>query len=269
MSLLSVVIITRNEENNIVECIHSAKQITSDIIVVDCGSNDRTVALAQQEGAHTFVIDWQGFGFSRNFGAARAKHDWVLALDADERISKELAAAIQKTKFGSQNLLFKFGRKNYIGSRPIRFGTPGFENVKRLYNRNCCRWDLTLVHEKLISTQPLVVKQIRGQLIHFGWKSFEDYKKRAVLYARMSAEKYAQEGKKAGWVKRMGSPLFNSIKSYVFQLGFLEGRTGFKLSAIIGYYSWLKYDYLNQLLSSTESKEAVYSPSRKMETISN
>ena len=91
MSLVSVVIITHNEENNIVDCIRSARLVTNDIVVVDCGSEDLTVIMAEKEGARTFVIDWQGFGFSRNFGAAQARHDWILALDADERISKELA----------------------------------------------------------------------------------------------------------------------------------------------------------------------------------
>src|SRR5215204_1692236 len=107
MSLLSVVIITLNEENNIVDCIRSAKRVSDDVVVVDCGSDDLTVAMARREGARTFSIDWQGFGFSRNFGAAQAEHNWVLALDADERVSEELAQSIKNTEFHADNLLIK------------------------------------------------------------------------------------------------------------------------------------------------------------------
>ena len=268
MSVLSVVIITRNEENNIIDCIRSAKQVSNDIIVVDCGSEDLTVQMAQAEGARTFVISWQGFGFSRNYGAAQARHNWILALDADERISEALAFSIKRTEFFSENQLVKFGRVNYIGDERINYGTLGFERVKMIYNRKCCELDQTLVHEKLISAQPLTTRKIKGQLIHFGLKSFEDYKNRSVLYAQMSAEKYLLEGRKNSLLKRVGSPFFNALKSYIFQLGFLEGKKGFRLAKTIAYYSWLKYYYLHQLRSETENP-MVFSAARKMETISN
>ena len=264
MSSLSVVIITHNEENNIVDCIRSARLVTNDIVVVDCGSEDLTVIMAEKEGARTFVIDWQGFGFSRNFGAAQARHDWILALDADERISKELANSIKKTSFDKDNLLIKFARKNFIGRQPIHYGTLGFEKVKRIYNRNCGEWDLTLVHEKLVCEQQFGIREINGHITHYGLKSFDDYRNRAKLYAQLSAEKYSLEGKKTTLLKRIGSPVFNALKSYIFQLGFLEGKQGLRLAKTIAYYSWLKYYYLHQLLSQTEKKQLVFPASHKM-----
>jgi len=264
MNSLSVVIITRNEEHNIVDCIQSAKTVSDDIIVVDAGSVDRTTKLAIASGARVFSVQWEGYGFSRNFGADRAKNSWIFCLDADERISKTLATSIQRLQFADINCIYRFRRKNYLGKQRIVFGTLGFETVKRLYNRNYARWDLTLVHEKLESSQALK-KMITGHLDHFGLKSEEDYKAKAVLYARMSAEKYLLQGRKANFFKRYFSPIFNSVKSYVLQLGFLDGRKGWVSAITIAYYSWLKYFYLHQLLRDSKIKEIGFTSKARVE----
>jgi glycosyltransferase involved in cell wall biosynthesis len=253
MNSLSIVIITFNEEKNIVECIRSAKLISDDIIVVDACSTDETVNLARNSGANVFSIDWKSYGFSRNYGALKAKNNWILALDADERISGELALSIRKLKLPDTNLIYKFYRTNYLNHKRIRFGTLGFETVKRIYNRNYAQWDLTLVHEKLESLQPSK-KLIAGCICHYGLKNEKDYKSKAVLYAQMSAEKIFAQGKKATLAKRYFSPAFNSIKSYIFQFGFLDGRTGWISAKTIAYYSWLKYFYLNELWQESQIK---------------
>src|SRR4051812_45694558 len=99
MSCVSVVIITRNEEDNIVDCIRSARLVTDDIIVVDARSTDNTVSLAEAQHARVYEIDWKGYGSSRNRGAQKARHNWILALDADERITSSLAQAINDIRF--------------------------------------------------------------------------------------------------------------------------------------------------------------------------
>ena len=253
MNSLSIVIITFNEEKNIVDCIRSAKLISDDIIVVDAGSTDETVKLARTSGANVFSIDWKSYGFSRNYGATKAKNNWILALDADERISKELALSTRTLKLSDTNFIYKFQRRNYLNHKKIRFGTPGFETVKRIYNRNYAQWDLTLVHEKLESLQASK-KLLAGCIRHYGLKNEKDYKAKAVLYAQMSAEKLFAQGKKATFLKRCFSPVFNSIKSYLFQFGFLDGRTGWISAKTIAYYSWLKYSYLNQLWQESKIK---------------
>lgn len=245
---LSVVIITLNEESNIVDCIRSAKTMSDDIIVVDAGSDDRTAELAKNNGASVFSVDWQGYGASRNFGAKQARHNWIFALDADERITPKLAAAVKLLHFANANTVYKFRRQNYVGTKKISFGTWGFETVKRIYNRNMAEWDLSLIHEKLISGN-VHSKYIGGKLKHYGLKNFADYKTKAVLYAQISAEKYFAEGKKIFFLKRIFSPVFNSCKSYIFQFGFLDGRAGFIIAKNTARYSWLKYFYLHQLYS--------------------
>ena len=256
MNLLSVVIITRNEENNIAACISSARQVSNDIVVVDSGSDDDTVEIAREQGARVFSIEWQGYGYSRNYGASEARNNWILALDADERISAELAASINRLEFQSSFQVFKFRRINYLGNKPLNWGTLGFEKVTRIYNREEFDWDLSLVHEKLEPSELAIKMTIDGHLDHFGLKNYEDYNKKSRLYALLSAEKYLFEGRKAGILKRIGSPVFNSLKSYIFQLGFLEGKRGFLVAKTIAWYSWLKYDYLQQMHAEMERQPA-------------
>jgi glycosyltransferase involved in cell wall biosynthesis len=264
MNAISVVIITRNEEHNIVACIRSAKLVSDDIIVVDADSIDQTKDLASKDGARLFSVRWQGYGFARNFGAARAKYNWILSLDADERITQDLAISMNKLGLLDVNCIYSFRRENYLGTQKIRFGTLGFETVKRLYNRNHTQWDLTLVHERLDSAKASR-KQIAGNIDHYGFKTENDYWAKAVLYAQMSAEKYFLQGKSPGLTKRYLSAAFNSLKSFIFQLGFLDGKIGWTSARIIAYYSWLKYFYLHQLDEESKTRSLSYLAKQKIE----
>src|ERR1700694_5512260 len=166
MSQVSVVIIARDEAAHIAACVRSARLLSSDVIVVNAGSRDHTAALARKEGARVFNVRWQGYGASRNFGAAKALHHWILALDADERISPGLAAAVRQARL-NEDYIYAFSRINYIGGKKIRWGTPGFEKVSRLYHRDHGHWDLTLVHECL-EGRFRGKKSIAGHMDHFG-----------------------------------------------------------------------------------------------------
>ncbi len=244
MAAISVVIITRNEAQNITACIRSAQLLSSDIVVVDSGSTDQTVSLAKKAGARVVEMDWKGYGFSRNTGALHAANDWIFSLDADERITPELARKIQQTAL-CNNRLYQFRRHNFMGHKQIRFGTAGFDKVIRIYNRNFASWDLSIVHEKLQGD--CFVKKIAGSMDHFSMEDLQDYREKSVLYAKLSAQKYYSQGIKAGFVKRFLSPAFNSVKSYVFQLGFLDGYKGLQLAKAIAHYTSLKYEFLYQL----------------------
>jgi glycosyltransferase involved in cell wall biosynthesis len=252
MNRLTVVIITLNEAHNIADCISSAKLVSDDIVVVDCGSADSTIAIAEQLGAKVFNVEWQGYGFARNFGAGHGKYGWILSLDADERISPALVVSIKNLQ-PEAGRIYKFKRRNHIGNKQIRFGTLGFETVTRIYHRDHYEWDLATVHEKLTpASNPARI--IKGHVDHFGLSSYEHHRQKARHYAQLSAEKYYSEGKRAGLVKRVSSAFFNSFKSYVIHLGFLDGRTGFKLAITTAYYSWLKYFYLGEMYKAEKSE---------------
>lgn len=241
---LSVVIITRNEEHHIADCIRSATLVSEDVIVVDAGSTDNTVALARFLGARAYVEDWEGYGHARNLGAAKAHFDWILSLDADERVSESLAATIHRLSPEDAKQQFSFRRRNFMGSQLIRFGNPGFEKVTRIYNRNHAAWDQALVHERL-EAPTLRKKSINGYINHIGVNP-SDYSK-IERYAELSAEKYFMEGRRTGFLKRYLSAFFNATKSYIFQFGFLDGKKGLLVARKIAWYSWLKYYYLHQL----------------------
>ena len=266
MTALSVVIITHNEEDNIVDCIRSARLLTDDIIVVDAGSRDRTVEFSLKEGANTYNVNWKGYGYSRNFGAAQARHNWILSLDADERISPGLARAIRRLDAQDPTSVYSFRRVNHLAGNRFRFGNLGFEKVKRLYHKDSYRWDLSLVHEKLVGPKR-ICKKLGGQLLHYGLKNSEDYRNKAILYARLSAEKYFQEHRKHGPLKKYASSFFNALKSYVIQLGFLDGRKGWIMAQTIARYSWMKYEHLEQLHHEAPT-EVVFSRQRELETTS-
>lgn len=257
---ITTVIITKNEAKNIEACIRSAQAVSDDVIVVDCGSNDDTTRLAEGCGARVVRVEWQCYGHSRNTGAMAARHDWILSLDADERVSSELAKTLQSLDLKEQHCVYKIRRENYFAEKRLRYGTPGFEKVARLYNRKAAQWDLFPVHEKLQAK--CSTKKIDQPIDHFGISTIEAHIQKKELYALLSAQKYLEQNKKATVMKRFVSPLFNGAKSYVFQLGFLDGRKGWQVAAAITYYTWLKYKYLHQLTKKGVETEAILQPAK-------
>lgn len=257
MNPISVVIITKNEAKNIGDCIRSALTVSDDVIVVDCGSEDQSVALAEGCGARVLLIDWQCYGHSRNAGADVAKHDWILSLDADERISSTLADRLCCIPL-NDSFVYKIKRRNYFGDKLLKYGTLGFESVARLYNRKKLQWDLVPVHERLQGQG--VKKKISDPIEHFGITNLAELSEKKEHYAYLSAQKYLQQNKKAGILKRFLSPLFNGAKSYVFQAGFLDGRKGWQIARVITYYTWLKYKRLHQIDKQRKNTEGGLQP---------
>lgn len=245
---ISVVIITKNEESNIGACIQSALLLTNDVIVVDSKSEDNTLQVAAGAGATTVSIDWKGYGHSRNIGAAKAKHEWILSLDADERITPSLVRNLRNLQLNNPFTVYKLKRANHFNYKPVRFGTLGFETVTRLYNRNSAQWNAFPVHEKLEGSLTKTVT-LNSPLLHFGISNKQTYIQKKRHYARLSALRYLQQGKKPRFFKQTLAPIFNATKSYVFQLGFLDGNEGWFLAKTIHHYTKLKYRYLSQFSS--------------------
>ena len=243
---LSVVIITKNEQANILDCVESARQISDDIIVVDSGSSDKTVEMAVHSGTRVLEIQWSNFGDARNGGARIALHDWVLALDADERISQGLASSIMALKFDCEATVYGFKRQNFLGDKKIRFGDWGRDKVYRVYNRRFTSWNVFPVHETLILKR-MSTKFVDGKLEHFALKSVQENKKKLEIYARLCAKKYCLMGKKSGIINLVISPVFSFLVCYFFRFGFLDGKEGFYIAKSIAQYTWLKYFYLQKL----------------------
>ncbi|MBD0377733.1 MAG: hypothetical protein ICV51_19155, partial [Flavisolibacter sp.] len=136
-------------------------------------------------------------------------------------------------------------RENFFLDKKLNYGTPGFDMVAKLYNRKRAHWDLSPVHEKLETNDKS--KMIKQCIKHFAVSGIEEYTAKMEHYAILCASKYLQQDKKATIIKRFLAPAFSGIKSYVFQLGILDGRKGWYVAVTITYYTWLKYKYLHYL----------------------
>ncbi len=254
MQQISVVIITRNEELNISDCILSAKQVSNDIIVIDSGSTDATVELSVAAHVKVHSITWKGYGEARNMGASLASNDWILSLDADERITGELAALIQTIEFKEPNFVYGFKRLNFFGMTRIRHGSFGNDRVFRLYNKQVVKWNLVPVHEKLVGNN-IIRFTLRSYIKHYTIRDAAHFLHKNTGYAFLCAIKYKQEKKRHLAALRLLSPPFNFVYAYIFQFGFLDKRIGFIVAKINAHYTSKKYQHL-YLLMRAERKAA-------------
>jgi glycosyltransferase involved in cell wall biosynthesis len=264
MHRISVVIITKNEALKIADCINSAWQLSDDIIVVDSGSTDNTIAVAKQCGANVICTEWECFGASRNKGADAAAHNWILSLDADERVTPALASQILNMQTPLPENVCGFYRENYFANKKIRFGLWGHDKVFRLYHRRYNAWNTVLIHEQLTADKKQK-KMLQAHLLHYTVKDKKEYMAKLKHYALLSSYANKQSGKKAGIVKRFLSPVINFLRSFILLFGFLDGKEGYIIAAYSTYYTWLKYHYLHRLYrmdkytaSNTEKPDLIH-----------
>lgn len=247
MQQVSVVIICKNEADIISKTIASLRGLTDDIVVYDNGSTDETVLIAREAGARVFIGDWEGFGKTKMRANSMAKYEWILSLDADEMIDETLKASLLAMKF-EENTAYRLQFKNFLGNKQIRYGEWGADSHIRLFNRQQVHWNEEAVHESLVIPSYIKIKKIqRGHILHRTMKDLNDYAKKMVHYATLSAQKYYSQGKKASWFKRTISPCFNFINYYFFRLGFLDGHEGYVCAKMTSHYTFLKYAMLREL----------------------
>ena len=251
---ISVVIITRNEAHIIANTLQSLQSVTDDIVVVDSGSTDGTVAICKQFNATVIETDWDGYGINKNKGIKAAKYDWILSLDADEAIDEELQQSLLQLNLNNDEEVFNIRFKNFFCNKWIRFGEWGFDRHIRLFNRKKVQWNNAAVHENLVFSEGLIVIKLQGNVLHYTVQNRQEYDTKTDYYARMNATKYAALGKTAGFVKRYLSPVFAFIQHYIIQLGFLDGKEGFIIAKTTARYTFLKYRYLKEMNEHIETK---------------
>jgi glycosyltransferase involved in cell wall biosynthesis len=238
---ISIVIITYNEAAHIAACIASARGVSNDIIVVDCNSTDGTAQRAALAGARVITQAWQGYGHARNTGASVAQHNWILALDADERLPASSVDLLKETAL-EKGIVYRFHRRNHVQGKRIRFGAYGFDRIARLYNREDAKWNGFPVHECLEGN--FRQQLLKARIDHFGISDLCQYRAKKMHYALLSSHKYALQGKKATWMKYRIAPLFDALKSYILLLGIIDGVAGWYLAATTFQYTKRKYLYL-------------------------
>ena len=220
---LSVVVITKNAAAQLAACLDSAS-FAEELLVVDSGSSDGTAALAAQRGARVMQKEWLGFGAQKQFAVEAARHDWVLCLDADERVSAPLRVSILAVLSAPAAQAYAMPRRNRFMGRWLSHGEGYPDWSLRLFDRRHARWSADPVHEKVLTDAP--VARLAGDLLHDSAETLAGYLDKQNRYTSMQAEALFNAGKRAGLAQLLLSPLLRFVKFYVLRLGFLDGTAG-------------------------------------------
>ncbi len=245
----SLVIITRNAARLLPDCIASVPGV-DEVLVVDSGSDDDTVAVAERLGARVIHQGWLGYGPQKRFAALQAKHDWILSLDADERLTPELRASIEQVLLAPEADAYLLPRRNRFMGRWLRHGEGYPDWCARLFNRHHANWSEDAVHEKLEAER---VGRLTGDLLHESEQGLADYLQKQNRYTDLQAERMRETGKRFSVVKMLTSPLIRFMKFYFLRRGFLDGVPGLIHIAIGCLTSFLKYAKLRELLRESST----------------
>jgi glycosyltransferase involved in cell wall biosynthesis len=239
---ISVVVIARNEERRIGDCLSSVQRLTDDIVVVDSISSDRTAEIAEAAGARVFVRAWPGYSEQKNFGNDVARYDWILSLDADERVSSELAASLRREFVdGPRCDVYDIRFKNYFGPKRVRFGAWNPESHARLFDRRLFSWNTDDVHEGLRGPEAVRRGRLNGPIIHLTVAGHAQLAEKSERYATLFAAKVRRRNRNPGWPKVWLNPAWRFIRDYLLRLGILDGTPGFWIAWEAARYTHLKY----------------------------
>lgn len=237
---LSAIVITKNEAANIAACLDSVA-FCDERIVVDSGSQDDTVKIATAAGAQVVTHAWAGFGPQKNFALSLARGDWVLSIDADERVSPALAGEILTAIDGAQADAYEFARLSTFLGRPMRHSGWFPDYVLRLFRRDRARFSDNLVHERVLCSGR--VGRLTAVLDHHPVRRIEDAIARVDSYSTAGAQMLVASGRRVSFASGMTHGLWSFLRAYIWRLGFLDGREGFLLAVANAegtYYRYMK-----------------------------
>ena len=250
----STVIITLNEAEHIRECVSQARKVSDEVIVVDAESEDNTAELAKQAGARVIVRPWEGYGQAKNFGIDQASSDWILSLDGDEVLSDACVETLRALSPVDGTVYCLDIVTMYFGYRLRHSGFyPNWK--KRLFHRRYFRWNELPVHEELEATIDYRVQRLRGGVLHFSFKTKEQYKEKLDTYARLAAKNWIQKGFQPSRLRITMGPAFRFIKTYLLDLGFLDGRAGYEIASMNQQANRKKIEYYLKMRQGGEWAE--------------
>ncbi|MDG4476287.1 glycosyltransferase family 2 protein [Thiovibrio frasassiensis] len=246
---LSVAIITKDEEDRLAECLASVA-FAAEVVVVDSDSTDRTVEIAREFGAVVHVEPWQGFGRQKQLAIDRCRHDWVLVLDADERVSPEAQVEIGEVLAAGSSVAYSFPRKNYFCGRWLKHAGWWPDRVVRLFRKDSARMSERAVHESLEVHGP--VGELRQPLIHYANKGLAQTLSKVNHYSSAGAEELFAQGKSASVVKALLRAAWSFLHGYVLRGGFLDRGEGFIMAVSDFMNVFFKYAKLRELQRQKE-----------------
>jgi len=241
---LTVCIITLNAGAQLGACLESVG-FADEILVVDSGSTDDTLEICRRHGARVETREWLGFGRQKQLAVSLASHDWVLCLDADERVSGELARGIRKALADARYHAWRMPRRNRFLGRWLAHGE-GYPDLSlRLFHRAHASWSNDDVHEAVLTT--VQVGRLEGDLLHDSADDIATYIAKQNRYTTLHAQALYRQGVRAGYARLITSPVARFLKFYFLRLGFLDGGPGFAHIMIGCHNSYLKYLKLIEL----------------------
>jgi glycosyltransferase involved in cell wall biosynthesis len=247
---VSLVVITLDAGPELAACLDSVG-FAGEVVVVDSGSRDHTVDVAMTRGARVVHEPWRGFGPQKQFAVDQAANDWVLCLDADERLTPELAAAIQEALRAPRHDAYEFARRNYFLGRWLRHGEGYPDWNRRLFRKSRARWSDDPVHERVVCEGS--IGRLRGDLLHASAESLERYLDKQNRYTSIQAELLSRRGERVSLGRLIFSPLLRFAKFYLLRGGFLDGAPGLVHTGIGAFASFSKYAKLLALNAARKS----------------
>jgi glycosyltransferase involved in cell wall biosynthesis len=241
---LSAVIITLNAAHQLDACLQSVI-FAEEIVVVDSGSSDDSRAIALKHGARFISQDWLGFGPQKQFAVEQARNDWVLCLDADERVSEALRTSIAATLRQPTLQAYRMARSNRFMGRYLRHGEGYPDWSLRLFDRRHARWSDDAVHEKVLTGSE--IGTLRGDLLHDSAENLGTYLDKQNRYTTLQAAALFKAGRRANLAQLIFSPAVRFVRFYFFRLGMLDGIAGLVHIAIGCGNSFIKYAKLMAL----------------------
>ena len=242
---LTVTVITFNEAAHISAALDSVAW-ADEIIVVDSGSTDGTVDIARAKATRVLVREWPGYSAQKNFAADQASHDWVLSMDADERVTPALAAEIRQvlaTEPAARG--YRIRRVTHYLGRWIR-STDWFPDYQlRLYDRRAGRWNGLRIHEsfRLTAGQPA---KLDGEMEHYAYRDITHHVEKINHYTSLMADEWHEQGRRTSVVQIVVQPLLAFLRNYVLRGGLRQGTTGLIISVLNSYYVFLKFAKLRE-----------------------
>ena len=248
--ILSVCIITFNEDKIIARTLDSVKGIADEIVIVDSFSKDNTKEIVKSYGNINFIENaFEGFGSQKQFALSHCTGDWILFIDADEILDEECQNSILDIKQnGPLFKVYEIEFENYIFNRRIKRG--GWNNVKRIkfFAKGVVHFSSDIVHENIVTAEK--VGLLKGKIQHFTYHDISHHIHKMNSYSELMAVKKLAQGKTKSLFSIFVSPFFCFIKNYFFKLGFLDGYLGLYAAFVGAFYTFMKYGKLRQKVNN-------------------
>ena len=247
MQALSVVIISYNEEKNIGRCIDSVAEIADEVIVIDSFSEDDTAAIAKSRGAIVKQSAFDGYVNQKNKAIGLAGNNYVLLMDADEALSKELSEAVSGAKKLFLSPAYSMNRCSFFCGKFIKRGLWYPYKKLRLFDKRLGKCGGMNPHDRIIMKDDIEVQHLEGDLLHYNFETKDEYLERNDAVSTIAARSMYDAGIKKSWIKIIFSPLWAFFNGYLLRLGFLDGRTGLFIALHTANQSYQKYQKLRRM----------------------